>query len=61
MRGLLAATVTGRTVLVVAHAGVIRALGMMTRNGAEPRIGHAAGRRIVVGPDGVTDKGPAFA
>lgn len=60
LRGLRAAAGLAPAVLVVAHAGVIRAVGEVTRAGANAQIENAEGRRIVVGTNGISDNGPAF-
>ncbi len=60
LRGLHAAAGLASVVLVVAHAGVFRVLGETTGSGMTAHLANAEGRRLAVGPDGITDNGPAF-
>lgn len=60
VRGLHAAACLAPVVLVVAHAGIFRVLGDITRTGTNARLANTDGRRIVVGANGIGDTGPAF-
>jgi broad specificity phosphatase PhoE len=59
LRGLQAAAALASVVLVVAHAGVFRAVGNRADPGAQ--VANTAGRRLLLDADGISDNGPAFA
>ncbi|MFI5711793.1 histidine phosphatase family protein [Kribbella sp. NPDC051620] len=59
-RGLKSAAVLAPVVLVVAHAGVLRAVAELTATATAGRPLNADGRRIALAGDQLTDDGPAF-
>jgi 2,3-bisphosphoglycerate-dependent phosphoglycerate mutase len=60
LRGLQAAAGLADLVLVVAHAGLFRALGNAARTGTSARLANTDGRRIRIADGRVSDDGPAF-
>jgi len=61
LRGLQAAARLAPVVLVVAHAGLFRVLGELTRTGLSAGLANTAGRRIIVTGSDLTDAGDPFA
>ncbi|GAA3553188.1 histidine phosphatase family protein [Kribbella ginsengisoli] len=59
-RGLKSAAALAPVVLVVAHAGVLRAVAALTATATAGQLLNTDGRRIAVAGDQLKDDGPAF-